>query len=328
MPRKQSVSAVLERQRCPYCGSTNIAHIGRLVFRCRSCGRAFYFTGFTLKELGIPKRLVSRLVSAGVIEPLLNGRVKTYWVVDPGMLEQALGGSRQYRRVRDPRKYVSDDIFHNIVGFQEIKEAFLTSLRSSKPLHILLVGPPGVGKSLFLEDILRLPETVLLLGGETTKAGIREVLLERTPWILVIDELDKIRSGKELGNLLMWMEDNRIVVHMRGLHQEITCPYSACHVYAAVNREDKLPPELLDRFHFRFYIRPYTKQEYLEVLEIILPEQENISRETAKLIGEKLYGIGVMSVRKAVGLARACGDNRECIEKWIEAMKKYGTPFQ
>jgi MoxR-like ATPase len=45
-------------------------------------------------------------------------------------------------------------MFHDIVGFEGIKRTFLRSLGSKEPVHILLVGPPGQAKTLFLKCIL------------------------------------------------------------------------------------------------------------------------------------------------------------------------------
>ncbi len=45
-------------------------------------------------------------------------------------------------------------MFDNIVGYKEIKRTFLRSLISKEPVHILLIGPPGQAKTLFLKSIL------------------------------------------------------------------------------------------------------------------------------------------------------------------------------
>jgi hypothetical protein len=44
-------------------------------------------------------------------------------------------------------------IFDNIVGYGRIKRTILRSLNSREPVHILLVGPPGQAKTLFLNYI-------------------------------------------------------------------------------------------------------------------------------------------------------------------------------
>ena len=42
-----------------------------------------------------------------------------------------------------------------IVGYDDVKRIIVMALRSRKPVHVLLVGPPGIGKSLFLDSIRR-----------------------------------------------------------------------------------------------------------------------------------------------------------------------------
>jgi predicted ATPase with chaperone activity len=45
-------------------------------------------------------------------------------------------------------------MFDDIIGYDGIKRTIVRSLTSKKPVHILLVGPPGQTKTLFLKCIL------------------------------------------------------------------------------------------------------------------------------------------------------------------------------
>ena len=42
-------------------------------------------------------------------------------------------------------------IFDGIVGYEGIKGTFLRCLNSDEPVHILLIGPSGYAKTLFLK---------------------------------------------------------------------------------------------------------------------------------------------------------------------------------
>jgi ATP-dependent Lon protease len=48
----------------------------------------------------------------------------------------------------------SAKMFDKIIGYDGIKRTFARSLDSKEPIHILLVGPPGQAKTLFLKCIL------------------------------------------------------------------------------------------------------------------------------------------------------------------------------
>jgi predicted ATPase with chaperone activity len=49
---------------------------------------------------------------------------------------------------------VNVQVFDKIVGYDGIKRTFLRSLTSKEPVHILLIGPPGQAKTMFLKCIL------------------------------------------------------------------------------------------------------------------------------------------------------------------------------
>jgi MoxR-like ATPase len=46
-----------------------------------------------------------------------------------------------------------DKIFNNIYSRGEIKQIILMALRAEQPVHVLLTGAPGCGKTQFLENI-------------------------------------------------------------------------------------------------------------------------------------------------------------------------------
>jgi Holliday junction DNA helicase RuvB len=64
-------------------------------------------------------------------------------------------------------------IFEKIFGFEGIKRTFVRSLASKEPVHILLVGPPGQAKTMFLKCILEKfgKKAFFTVGGNASKSG-------------------------------------------------------------------------------------------------------------------------------------------------------------
>lgn len=76
---------------------------------------------------------------------------------------------------------------------------FNCALLSKKPIHILLVGPPGTAKTMFLSDISRrYKESYFVVGSNTTKAGFLNVLFEHSPMLVLIDELEKMNRNVKI----------------------------------------------------------------------------------------------------------------------------------
>ena len=60
-------------------------------------------------------------------------------------------------------------LFNNIVGYDNIKKIFHFAIKSYLPVHILLVGPPGSAKTLFLMECMNLQRSYFTLGSHGTK---------------------------------------------------------------------------------------------------------------------------------------------------------------
>src|SRR5438093_3455544 len=92
--------------------------------------------------------------------------------------------------------------FENIVGNVDTKLILNKAILSRKQVHVLLVGKPGCAKTMFLKEIIhRIKESYLIVGSNSTKAGLVNQLFERRPKFLLVDELDKM-SGNDQTSLL------------------------------------------------------------------------------------------------------------------------------
>ena len=81
-------------------------------------------------------------------------------------------------------------LFENIIGYDSIKKIFLFAIRSHLPVHILLIGPPGSAKTLFLMECMKIQRSYFTSGGHGTKAGMLDSLFKHRPWSLIIDEIE------------------------------------------------------------------------------------------------------------------------------------------
>lgn len=88
-----------------------------------------------------------------------------------------------------------NNIFDNIVGYPDIKKEFAKALDSSSPVSMLIVGPPGCGKSEFLKQIRNHYENEVFIDGSYgSKAGIFQVLYHKRPKY-ILDERELCYQG-------------------------------------------------------------------------------------------------------------------------------------
>ena len=193
-----------------------------------------------------------------------------------------------------------DNLFEDIVGHDEVKELLLACLLAEKPVHVLLAGPPALAKSLFLWDIERVAggRAIWLVGSATSKAGLWDLVAERHPQIILIDELDKMNAA-DTAALLSMMEGGRLVRAKRGRELDLSNPL---RVVAASNRLDKLSPELKSRFAIQ-KLAAYSRSDYLTVVRGVLVRREGIDQASADEIAHRLDGRS-QDVRDAIRVAR------------------------
>lgn len=191
-------------------------------------------------------------------------------------------------------------LFSDITGYEEIKELLRESLQLDKPIHVLLSGPPSLAKTMFLWDIEQAygDLAMLLLGSATSHAGLWDMVAERKPKVILVDELDKM-SLVDMSALLSIMQTGRIIRAKVGrkLDEKVDCA-----VVAAANKLGRLPAELLSRFA-KCQLTEYSAVEYKYVVATVLTTHEGTSQEDAYEIAMKLVG-RTHDVRDAIRAAR------------------------
>jgi len=201
-------------------------------------------------------------------------------------------------------------MFHDIVGYDDLKELLRECLQLEKPVHVLLVGPPALAKTLFLWDIENTwgEQAMWLVGSATSRAGLWDAVAEKRPRILLIDELDKMTST-DTAALISLMEKGRLVRMKVNRRLDIELDV---WVVACANRIYKMSPELLSRFKVH-NIREYNASEFREVVTSALVTHEGVTKDEAAEIATRLVGrthdvrdaVRVARLTKRVGVARA-----------------------
>lgn len=278
---------------------------------------------WSLLDIPVEWSPVKKLMFAGVVDRPLK---RWYILKDREAVKQALAQFEQYQKALEEKtakvieEGIPPDLFSIIENFDDIKEYFVLALSAEEPVHVLLIGPPGTAKTLFLMELERLGGR-FITAGTATKVGIRDTIYDELPKILIVDELDKINDQKDLSALLTWMQDGRIIITKHGLRDERK---GKGLVFAAANRIRGMPPELLDRFQV-FHIKPYTKEQFVRVVTGFLTKRMDVELSRAKYIAQKVQEYSV-SVREAVRIARLA-KTEEQIDHVVKIIKKYTKPL-
>lgn len=209
-----------------------------------------------------------------------------------------LGGEEpEERRDRPPR--LRSRLFESIEGHELTKRWIRRALEAEQPTHILLVGPPGGGKTQFLQLLAGLPRTRYATGPTMSSSGLFAYLLERPQTnLLLIDELDKANE-EDRYILLTLMESGKLT---RLQHRAIEEERRIVWVIAAANSSKGLEAPLRSRF-IEIELPAYTPQEIARIAEAVLVKREGIPRARARQIA-RVVATRSADPRDAVQIAR------------------------
>jgi Holliday junction DNA helicase RuvB len=210
-------------------------------------------------------------------------------------------------------------LFDDIVGYEDVKELFKMAIQAERPVHLLLCGPPASAKSLFMRSLTKLERSYYTVGSSSTKSGIFDYLFEHRPRYFIIDELEKMNK-KDQTSLLNLMESG-ILTELKHKQQRTT--QLKTWVFASCNSTDKLLPPLLTRFR-DIHFKPYTEEEFVEIVVNILDREEGIDRDIALLIADGVYNrLKSTNIRECVRARLASNDSAQ-VNKIIDTFAKYG----
>ena len=260
-----------------------------------------YKIGWGWRHVRIWPATLSRLFKDGYLDNVFRSNSHTgYRLSELGKAVITKAANEPVQTPQNQKLSLPDDLFEDIIGHDEVKELLRACLMAEKPVHVLLTGPPALAKTLFLWDIERVTgeKSIWLVGSATSKAGLWDMVAERQPQIILIDELDKMNAA-DTAALLSMMEGGRLVRAKKGRELDLNNPV---WIIAASNKMDMLSPELRSRFAIR-RLNAYSRDEYLTVVKGVLVRRENVLPETAEKIAVELDGHS-QDVRDSIRVAR------------------------
>lgn len=212
-------------------------------------------------------------------------------------------------------------LFDNIVGFEDVKAVFEMAIQAERPVHLLLCGPPSSGKSLFMSSLTRLERSYYAVGSSSTKSGIFDYLFEHRPRYFIVDELEKMNK-KDQTSLLNLME-SCILSELK--HNQQRSTQLKTWVFASCNSTDKLLPPLLTRFR-DIHFKPYSEEEFVEIVINVLDREEGVDRDIALLIADGVFNrLKTSNIRECVRIARLARNDSVQVNRIVDVFAKYGT---
>jgi Holliday junction resolvasome RuvABC ATP-dependent DNA helicase subunit len=198
--------------------------------------------------------------------------------------EVPIGIKKIEREFSENNEYsISDQLFNNIVGYNDVKKLFRMSFSAEKPVHILLVGPPASAKTLFMLDCIKLERSFFTLGSHSTKSGMIDYLFKQRPRYLIVDEIEHMPM-KDQTALLSLMETG-IIAETK--YQKTRNTQMKTWVFATSNGTERMITPLLSRFivlHFKQY-----RYENFHDIAVHILAQEGISSEIASASADAVW---------------------------------------
>ncbi len=194
------------------------------------------------------------------------------------------------------RKTIKEFIAPNIFGLELAKEAAALQLFATEPVHILLLGDPGTGKTDILRSASNLhPITSFGLGSGASKAGLsaavigNEVIKGLLPManngICCIDELNLMKKT-DYAALYSAMEKGFITYDKANKHFQLDAKIRIIatsnpkgdrfvgNIISILKQQIPFDSALLTRFHLVFLIRRPGLERFTQITEKIVQDDK------------------------------------------------------
>ena len=210
------------------------------------------------------------------------------------------------------------DLFDGVVGLDEEKKFLRQVVQSRNPLHALLIGPPGSGKSLLLEEMRRLEGARYMVPRQLTVKGLRDVLLER-PSLVLIEEVGT-GDGAFQGMLLTAM-DGIVTKDLVGQHEEITDLDT--RFVGTCNSTANIIEPLLERF-WELPVPDYTPEQKREAIIMFLTRKKGLDAAAAGEVAGLIPPWG--GIRDAGQIGEVWRTDPEQAKAMAAALRSRGGP--
>ncbi|MGB6532523.1 MAG: ATP-binding protein, partial [Candidatus Nitrosopolaris sp.] len=192
------------------------------------------------------------------------------------------------------------ELFIEISGNEDIKWTLRKAIENEDPVHILLVGPPGLGKTRFLKAIEKeYPDlTYFSLASGSTGAGMINHCFKNPPRFLLIDEIEDMKQSDQ-ATLLSLLQDGCLVETKVSKTRRLDF---TCSVFATCNDTKKLRERLLSRFAV-IELKAYDSLEEFDQVTMDVLKWHPL----AEFIAEQVYKSSAKpNIRDCVRLASMC----------------------
>lgn len=208
-------------------------------------------------------------------------------------------------------------IFNDIVGYHDVKK-IINSMLNNLPVSILLDGPAGTGKSMFLHSINRYysDSSVYVNGSKVTKAGLFKILFEdknNKIKILCINEIDKMDSDTQ-ETLLDLLEEGIVSETLKTNVREKH--YKNISVFGTSNDVDNLIYPLQTRM-FKIKIQKYTESQFWSIGQKVIAY---LDLDVQNHIIHKVWTTKKNpNIRDVIQIGKLCNNSKEMVDLLIES---------
>ena len=272
------------------------------------------------KDVKVKPQTLHQLEMNSILERVFDSNSQTIYVLydreelDNIISSLSIGSDGMMTELHDfpTQDNLPNDLFDDVIGYDSIKWLIKRGLTTNEITNFLLVGPTGSAKTVFLMAINeKLDNSEFVSGSPTSGPGVLDVMFNNTPQYMLIDEIDDMDADTQ--KVLTQYTETGIVDETKvGKNRKLK---TNTKTFASANTTDSIIDQIEDRF-LDLHFEPYTRDEYIEVCEHILPRKEDSTQAESRTIAEELWKTHeIGDVRKAIQVARLSrGDPGKVIE--------------